>query len=180
MIRLSKRMSSWLRHHPESIGLTLDGAGWARVEELLAKAAAHGQAMSRDQLDQVVAENNKRRFEYDETGDLIRARQGHTVPVDLGYATSEPPEVLYHGTAQGTLALLWRDGLLPMKRHAVHRSSDKPTAVTVGTRHGKPAVLAVAAGRMHADGYVFFVTGNRVWLTDAVPAEYLSEVSTFG
>jgi putative RNA 2'-phosphotransferase len=176
MVRLSKRMSSWLRHHPESIGLKLDGAGWVPVDELLAKAAAHGQAFSRNQLDEVVAENNKRRFEFDETGTLIRARQGHSIPVDLGYETAEPPEVLYHGTAQKTLPLIWRDGLLPMNRHAVHLSQDMETAVKVGSRHGKPAVLAVAAARMHGDGHEFFVTGNGVWLTDAVPAEYLREI----
>jgi putative RNA 2'-phosphotransferase len=176
MVRLSKRMSNWLRHNPEAIGLTMDGAGWVRVDELLAKAAAHGKAFSRAQLDEVVAENNKQRFEFDDTGSSIRARQGHSVPVDLGYSTAEPPEVLFHGTAQSTLTLIWRDGLLPMKRHAVHLSADTETAVKVGSRHGKPAVLAVAAGRMHAEGYTFFVTGNGVWLTDAVPAEYLREV----
>jgi putative RNA 2'-phosphotransferase len=177
MVRLSKRMSSWLRHHPESIGLEMDGAGWVRVDELLTKAAAHGQAFSRSQLDEVVAENNKRRFEFDETGTAIRARQGHSVPVNLGYETAEPPEVLYHGTAQATLTLIWRDGLRPMKRHAVHLSLETDTAVKVGSRHGRPAVLAVAAGRMHAEGYEFFVTGNGVWLTDAVPAEYLTEIA---
>ena len=180
VVRLSKRMSSWLRHHPESISLTMDGAGWVRVEELLANAKAHGQAFSRSQLDEVVAENNKKRFEFDDTGTLIRARQGHSVPVELGYATAEPPEVLFHGTAQNTLTLIWRDGLLPMKRHAVHLSPEMETAVKVGSRHGKPAVLAVAAARMHAEGYTFFVTGNGVWLTDAVPAEYLREVPVSG
>jgi len=180
MVRLSKRMSSWLRHHPEAIGLEMDGAGWVRVDELLAKAAARGQAFSRAQLEEVVAENTKKRFEFDETETLIRARQGHSVPVELGYATAEPPEVLFHGTVQNTLTLIWRDGLLPMKRHAVHLSPDKETAVKVGSRHGKPAVLAVAAARMHAEGYTFFVTGNGVWLTDAVPAEYLREVPALG
>jgi putative RNA 2'-phosphotransferase len=176
MIRLSKRMSGWLRHHPESIGLTMDGAGWVRIDELLAKAAAHGQAFSRAQLDEVVAQNTKQRFELDDSGESIRARQGHSVPVELGYQPAEPPEVLYHGTAQKTLPLIWRDGLLPMKRHAVHLSADTETAVKVGSRHGKPAVLAVAAARMSTEGFTFFVTGNGVWLTDAVPAEYLREI----
>jgi putative RNA 2'-phosphotransferase len=177
MVRLSKRMSNWLRHNPDAIDLTMDGAGWVAVDQLLANAGARGQRFSREQLDEVVAQNNKQRFEIDETGTLIRARQGHSVPVQLGYETAVPPEVLFHGTAQATLTLIWRDGLLPMKRHAVHLSADTETAVKVGSRHGKPAVLAVAAGRMHAEGYTFSVTGNGVWLADAVPAEYLREVS---
>ncbi|MEY9931880.1 putative RNA 2'-phosphotransferase [Catenulispora sp. GP43] len=180
IVRLSKRMSNWLRHHPEAINLTMDGAGWVSIDQLLANAAARGQRFSRAQLDEVVAQNNKQRFELDDTGTLIRARQGHSVPVELGYAAAEPPEVLFHGTAQSTLALIWRDGLLPMKRHAVHLSQDLETAVKVGSRHGKPAVLAVAAARMQAEGYPFFVTGNGVWLTDAVPAEYLREVPASG
>lgn len=178
MVRLSKRMSDWLRHNPETIGLSLDSAGWVRVDELLAKAEAHGKGFSRTQLDAVVAENNKRRFEFDDTGTLIRARQGHSVPVDLGYESAVPPEVLYHGTAQATLGAIRRDGLLPMRRHAVHLSSETETAVKVGSRHGKPAVLAVAAARMHVDGHEFFVTGNGVWLTDAVPPQYLSEIAS--
>ena len=180
MIRLSKRMSNWLRHNPGSIDLTMDGAGWVSVDQLLANAAARGQRFTRAQLDEVVAQNNKQRFELDDTGTQIRARQGHSVPVDLGYSEAEPPEVLYHGTAQNTLALIWRDGLLPMKRHAVHLSVETETAVKVGSRHGKPAVLAVAAARMHDEGFTFFVTGNGVWLTDAVPAEYLREVVVRG
>ncbi|WP_194927793.1 RNA 2'-phosphotransferase [Catenulispora pinisilvae] len=177
IVRLSKRMSNWLRHNPGAIGLTMDGAGWVSVDQLLANAAARGERFSREQLDLVVAENNKDRFEFDDTGTLIRARQGHSVPVDLGYAQAEPPDVLYHGTAQSTLTLIWRDGLRPMNRHAVHLSPDTETAVKVGSRHGKPAVLAVAAARMHTDGFQFSVSGNGVWLTDAVPAEYLREVT---
>lgn len=176
MVRLSKRMSSWLRHHPEAIGLTMDGAGWVAIDQMLANAATRGRGFSRAELDEVVAQNNKQRFEIDDTGTLIRARQGHSVPVELGYSAAVPPEVLFHGTAQNTVTLIWRDGLLPMRRHAVHLSADTETAVRVGSRHGKPAVLAVAAARMHAEGYAFFVTGNGVWLTDAVPAEYLREV----
>jgi len=176
LVRLSKRMSNWLRHNPEAIGLTMDDAGWVLVDDLLAQAAAHGRAFSRAQLEQVVAENSKQRFEFDDTGALIRARQGHSVPVELGYEPAEPPEVLFHGTGQGSLDGIRRDGLLPMARHAVHMSPDTETAVKVGSRHGKPAVLAVAAARMHADGHVFFVTENGVWLTDAVPPMYLSDV----
>lgn len=173
VVRLSKRLSNWLRHNPEAIGVTMDGAGWVLVEDLMHQAAAHGRGFSREQLDRVVAENNKRRFEFDDSGTLIRARQGHSVPVDLGYEPAEPPPVLYHGTGERTLGLIWNEGLRPMNRHAVHLSVDVETAHNVGSRHGKPAVLAVDAARMRADGYTFYVTGNGVWLADAVPVEYL-------
>jgi putative RNA 2'-phosphotransferase len=177
LVRLSKRLSNWLRHNPDAIGLAMDDAGWVLVGDLLHQAAAHGRSFSRSDLETVVEQNNKRRFEFDDSGTLIRARQGHSVPVDLGYEPAEPPPVLYHGTAVRTLGLIWQDGLRPMARHAVHLSPDTETAHRVGSRHGKPAVLAVDAARMRADGYEFFVTGNGVWLSDAVPPQYVREVT---
>lgn len=171
--RLSKRMSNWLRHNPEAIGLDLDAAGWVPVADLLRNAAAHGKAFSRAQLDVVVEQNNKKRFEFDDSGARIRARQGHSIEVELGYEPAEPPAVLYHGTAQRTLSLIMAEGLLPMRRHAVHLSAEMATATNVGGRHGKPAVLRVDTAAMRRDGHDFFVTGNGVWLVGSVPAQYL-------
>jgi putative RNA 2'-phosphotransferase len=125
-------------------------------------------------LETVVAQNNKRRFEFDETGTRIRARQGHSIEVDLGYADAAPPELLYHGTATRFLPVIWRDGLRPMSRHDVHLSPDIETALAVGARHGKPVVLTVGAAAMAAHGHTFRVTGNGVWLTAEVPPQYLS------
>jgi putative RNA 2'-phosphotransferase len=172
-IRLSKRLSSWLRHNPQAIGLDLDSAGWVGVDELIRKAGEHGKGFGRAQLDFVVENNNKRRYEFDVTGTRIRARQGHSIPVDLGYEPADPPPRLFHGTAQRNLGLIMQDGLLPMARHAVHLSADTDTAVNVGSRHGKPVVLIVDTARMLAEGAEFFVSGNGVWLIDHVPAEYL-------
>jgi putative RNA 2'-phosphotransferase len=164
-----------LRHDPAGIGLTLDSAGWAVVDDLIAASARHGVHFDRDRLDVVVANNNKRRFEYDDSGARIRARQGHSIDVDLGYAEAPPPPVLYHGTATRFLPDIRRDGLLPMSRHDVHLSADESTARNVGARHGAPVVLTVDAAAMVADGHTFRVTGNGVWLTAAVPARYLRD-----
>lgn len=172
----SKFLALVLRHDPGKIGVELDRAGWVPVDVLLAAARAHGRRLSRDQLDRVVEHNDKKRFEFDETGTRIRASQGHSVPVDLGYEPTEPPEVLYHGTATRALDPIFRDGLRPGKRHHVHLSADVPTAVKVGSRHGKPAVLIVAAGRMRADGHTFYRSTNGVWLTERVPTDYLSRL----
>jgi len=173
LVKLSKRMSKWLRHDPQNIGLTLDSAGWTGVDDLIRLARAHGHRFGRTELDQVVAENNKKRFEFDETGTRIRARQGHSVDVDLGYAPAEPPAALYHGTAETHVAAILREGARPMNRHAVHLSQDLDTARKVGSRHGKPVILVVDAAAMHTAGHTFQVTGNGVWLVDAVPPEFL-------
>jgi putative RNA 2'-phosphotransferase len=67
-----------------------------------------------------------------------------------------------------------------MNRHAVHLSPDRETAKRVGSRRGRAIVLPVDAGTMHADGHAFRLSGNGVWLVDAVPASYLSFSGTSG
>lgn len=174
LVKNSKFLALVLRHNPGKIGVELDSAGWVPVDVLLAAVRARGRQLSRQQLDEVVAQNDKRRFEFDETGTRIRASQGHSVPVDLGYMPVEPPEELYHGTATRFLESIFKDGLRPGNRHHVHLSADVPTAVKVGSRHGKPAVLTVAAQRMRADGHEFYLSTNGVWLAAGVPPEYLT------
>ncbi|MGI5336149.1 RNA 2'-phosphotransferase [Streptomyces sp. CA-181903] len=170
-VRVSRYLSKHLRHDPGRIGIRLDAAGWVRIDELLAAAAAHGFPFTREELDHVVAVNDKRRFAVD--GERIRARQGHSVPVDLALPPAEPPPYLYHGTVARFLPAIRAEGLRPMDRHHVHLSPDRETATRVGARRGSPLVLAVDTGAMHAAGHVFHVTDNGVWLTDAVPARYL-------
>lgn len=174
IIRVSKRLSRHLRHEPGAIGLSLGPGGWVPVTELLAALARHGLPLSRAQLDEVVAGNDKRRFAFDETRTLIRASQGHTVDVDLGLPDADPPATLFHGTAERFLPAILREGLRPRSRHDVHLSSDTETAVRVGSRHGKPVVLVVDAVGMTRDGHRFQVSANGVWLTRAVPPQYLS------
>jgi putative RNA 2'-phosphotransferase len=175
-VRVSKRLSYVLRHRPESIGITLDDAGWTDVAGLLEALAAHGLPLGRAELDDVVATNDKRRFALDESGTRIRASQGHSVAVDLGYAAQSPPPVLFHGTAERNLPVILAEGLRPGRRHAVHLSPDDVTARRVGARHGRPVVLRVDAEGMARDGAVFTRSANGVWLVDAVPPRYLRTV----
>ncbi|MCF3932674.1 RNA 2'-phosphotransferase [Acuticoccus sp. M5D2P5] len=170
---ISKFLSYVLRHAPETIGLKLDASGWADVAELLAKAKKAGKRLDLDTLRTVVAENDKQRFALSDDGRRIRAAQGHSVAVDLGHTASEPPPLLYHGTASRNLDAIFAEGLKPGRRQQVHLSLDPDTARRVGERHGKPTVLTVDAGRMHADGFQFVRADNGVWLTDHVPPGYL-------
>ncbi|MFR0358694.1 RNA 2'-phosphotransferase [Streptomyces sediminimaris] len=170
-VKVSKYLSKHLRHQPETIGLALDEAGWVEIDALLAAAAAHGFRFTREELDHVVAVNDKRRFAID--GSRIRASQGHSVEVDLGLPPATPPAYLYHGTVARHLDAIRAEGLRPMDRHDVHLSPDRGTATRVGARRGRPVVLPVDAGAMHRDGHVFRVSANGVWLTQAVPPRYL-------
>ncbi|TWT35987.1 RNA 2'-phosphotransferase [Posidoniimonas corsicana] len=174
--KISKQLSYVLRHRPDSVGLELGEGGWVRVDDLIAAFASYGKSLSASVLEQVVAENDKQRFEFSEDGLRIRARQGHSAEVDLGYDPATPPDVLYHGTATRHLDSILQQGLVKGRRHHVHMSTDKETMIQVGMRHGKPVLLSIDARRMVANGFEFYVTGNGVWLTDHVPCEYLRRV----
>ncbi|MGA5894985.1 RNA 2'-phosphotransferase [Streptomyces venetus] len=170
-VKVSKYLSKHLRHQPERIGLALDEGGWVEIGTLIAAAATHGFQFTREELDHVVATNDKRRFAVE--GTRIRASQGHSVEVDLGLPSATPPAYLYHGTVARHLDAIRAEGLRPMDRHAVHLSPDRETATRVGARRGRPIVLTVDATAMHRDGHVFHVSANGVWLTQAVPPPYL-------
>ncbi len=172
LIKASKFLSLVLRHQPEAIGLSLDHAGWASIDQLVAKSDGR---LSIDVILEAVAQNDKKRFAISDDGRFIRANQGHSVNVDLGFEPVEPPTVLFHGTADRFLESILEQGLTAQSRQHVHLSPGRKTAVSVGQRHGRPVVLTVASGDMQAAGYAFYLSRNGVWLTDAVPPEYLSQ-----
>lgn len=173
LTHISKFLSLVLRHQPQLIGLELDEGGWTAVNDLLEKAKTKGILLDHVLLEHIVATNNKKRFAFSEDGTKIRASQGHSIEVDLGYTQSKPPVVLYHGTAEKNLKSIMAGGLQKRSRQHVHLSVDKQTAIKVGGRHGKPVVLTVESGRMFKDGYAFYLSANGVWLTEVVPANYL-------
>jgi putative RNA 2'-phosphotransferase len=170
---ISKFLSLVLRHQPQTLGIELDPQGWTQVDVLLQKLQRKGMPVDLDQLRQVVANNDKQRFAFNADCSLIRASQGHSVAIDLGLTPVEPPEYLYHGTAEANVSTILQEGLRKQSRQHVHLSVDEATAIKVGQRHGKPVVLRVASGRMHRDGNAFYLSENKVWLTEAVEAKYL-------
>ncbi|GAA5165715.1 MULTISPECIES: RNA 2'-phosphotransferase [Amycolatopsis] len=176
MVKLSKRLARHLRHDPAALGITLGPGGWVEVRSLLAALRGDGVRITRADLEEVVAGNDKQRFAFDATGERIRANQGHSVEIDLGLPATTPPAVLYHGTVERFLSAIFHEGLRPMNRHDVHLSPDRETAVRVGSRRGKPVVLEVDAGAMSREGHEFRVSANGVWLTAAVPPEFLRRI----
>jgi putative RNA 2'-phosphotransferase len=176
LVTVSKFLSKHLRHAPEALGLTLQAGGWAAVDDLLAASARAGFAISYDELIECVETNDKQRFSFDDTGDLIRANQGHSIPVDLQLEAKEPPEMLYHGTVERFMTSILAEGLRKGRRHHVHLSKDVETARKVGARRGPPVILRVKAGEMHGQGFPFFLSANGVWLTDTVPAAFLARM----
>ena len=153
--------------------LQLDRAGWAPTDAILQALARQGLTTTLAELEALVAASDKQRFELSPGAERIRARQGHSIAVEGDWPVTPPPEFLFHGTAERFLPSILQGGLLPGARHHVHLSPTLDIARAVGTRRGPPAILRVAAARMAADGFLFRLSTNGVWLIDHVPPAYL-------
>lgn len=172
-VQLSKFLSFVLRHRPESIGIVLDESGWVDIEILLKACADSGKAITIAKLKHIVETNDKKRFMISPDGKRVRASQGHSLSVELGYEPAKPPARLFHGTASRFIESIKKKGLHRGKRHHVHLCLSEATALSVGSRYGKPVLLKIDSARMHQDGYLFFLSDNNVWLTESVPFQYI-------
>ena len=176
IVKTSKFLSLILRHQPELIHLELDGCGWAVVDELIDKINNYHnnqEKLTREHLDAVVDQNNKKRFAYSEDGKRIRASQGHSINIDLNLQPSTPPYKLYHGTSADQIKSIIKDGLLKMNRQHVHLSDNTATAKNVGARHSRPVIFIVDTVSMINDNCKFYKSENGVWLVDYVHPKYL-------
>ena len=175
LTKTSKFVSLILRHRPEAIGISLDEHGWAKVDELI-EGISKRQPFNREMLEEIVRTDSKQRYSFNEDKTLIRANQGHSIPVDVELPEMKPPKVLYHGTGEKYEGSIDEQGLLPRGRLYVHLSPDEATAKIVGARHGKPVIYKVMAAKMAEQGYTFYRSVNGVWLTKKVPAEFLEKL----
>lgn len=175
-VKISKFVSLVLRHKPENIGLTLLKDGWANVHELIEKIKATGRNMDKDILERVVLYNDKKRFSFNENHTLIRANQGHSINVDLGFEEKEPPEILFHGTSIDNIDSIKQEGINKMNRLHVHLSLTEDIAKKVGERHGKPAIIKINSKQMYEDGIKFYLSENKVWLCDYVDPKYIIDI----
>ena len=174
----SKLLSYVLRHRPDSIGICLDENGWIDLELLISALRTEGKSVSLEMIKRVVETNDKKRFVIRDG--RIRANQGHSIEIELGLPSMEPPESLYHGTALKNLEPIKSNGLVRMNRQHVHLSLDFDTAVDVGRRHGKPVVLKIKSLEMFELGHDFYLSENNVWLVRKVPSQFIEvlEIAT--
>lgn len=168
-------MSLVLRHKPEEIGLHLDENGWASVQELVEKINAKGIKVDFETINAVVATNDKKRFAFNWDKTMIRASQGHSIEVELNLPETIPPNILYHGTTDRFVESILANGLQKQNRQHVHLSATIETATTVGSRHGKPVILTIDARAMQEAGFTFYLSENKVWLADKVPAKFIKQ-----
>ena len=168
LIKSSRFLSKILRHDPGAAGITLDKNGWANVKDILHKCK-----LKMPDLEEIVATNDKKRFEFDQHKIRIRARQGHSIDVDIELQEVFPTEGLFHGTAQRFRDTIMLEGIKKQSRNHVHLTTNAITALDVGARHGNPWVFRVNAPQMVKDGFKFYLSNNGVYLTDYVPPVYL-------
>jgi putative RNA 2'-phosphotransferase len=173
---ISKFIALILRHKPESIGISLDEHGWANVDELIA-GINKTTPFDMETLEEIVRTDNKQRYSFNEDKTLIRANQGHSIPVDVELEERIPPEILFHGTGEKYVQSIDKEGLIPKSRLYVHLSVDIDTATKVGQRHGKPVIYKVNALKMHEEGFKFYISKNGVWLIKSVPIQYLEHIN---
>lgn len=171
-ISTGKFIALILRHNPSAAGMSVDEHGWADTDELLEKLG-----ITMEFLEEIVRLDNKGRFTFNDDRTQIRANQGHSIPVDVGLEESLPPDILYHGTGEKFVSSIEREGLIPKSRLYVHLSTSYDTALSVGSRHGRPVVFLVDAARMRDDGIPFFISKNGVWLTKRVDVKYIEKIT---
>ena len=172
-VKISKFLSLILRHKPEEVGLTLEENGWVKVTDLIKACSDYGKIFTLNELREVVETNEKKRFAFDETGEKIRASQGHSVEVEIEFEKRTPPVILYHETAEKNVGEIFANGLKKMNRHHVHLSADIETARKVGIRYGKPVIFEIDTAKMLSENFEFFVSANEVWLVNEIPSKFL-------
>ena len=172
--RISKFLSGALRHFPDDVGLTLDNRGWTEYDALVETVTNRYSWAKPDHVTAIIETDPKGRFERD--SGRVRAAYGHSIDVDLGATDMPVPDRLYHGTAPANRSAIFREGLRPMNRQAVHLSKTPAEARDVGQRHAsKPIILEIDARGMATNGRQITKRGRGVYTTEAVPQEYITE-----
>ncbi|MBO7481117.1 MAG: RNA 2'-phosphotransferase [Bacteroidales bacterium] len=169
--RKEKKLAYLLRH---DTNYTFNDNGWRAVCDLVKN---HG--FTQEELVNIVTKSNKQRFEFSDDKQYIRARQGHSINVDVELDEEMPPDYLYHGTSASIVSKIMSEGICRMSRLHVHLSVDEQTAAQVaGRRNGDTAILKVYARKLWDDGYKIWHSRNNVWLTETVPPQYIEIITT--
>ena len=170
--RFSRWLAYVLRHNPTRYGLEPDRHGFVDLAQFLSVATHRYPDLTEERLKSLLAGTLSQRFEL--VGSRLRARYGHSIPVEPVGVPVEPPEHLYHGTESGRMPQLLSEGLKPMDRRWLHLSETVEDAVAVARRKTEqPVVFRVLAKQAHAHGVSFYREG-KVYLTQQIPPEFLA------
>ncbi|MCE4603446.1 MAG: RNA 2'-phosphotransferase [Aeropyrum sp.] len=175
-LRLSKRIAGLLRHYPHRYNVELDRAGWARIADIRrALAASVGPWVREWHVRGIAMFDKKGRYEV--VGDKIRARYGHSMPVEVEPMPGAPPNILYHGTVEENLNSIMSRGIVGGRRIKVHLTSEFSDAVATAKRHGRRVVvLEVNVECIKKKGLDVERASNTVYTTKWVPPDCIKRV----
>lgn len=184
-VRLSKLLTAILRHTPNSIGLTLNNEGWARLDELVAKIKSHKPHyhwLTEELVKAIATLDPKGRFEL--KGNLIRARYGHSkkLKVKVEYPEDREVKALYHGTSHSNLEAILREGIKPMDRVMVHATTSVQDAIEVALRKDRRIVVfEIDADKLRQEGIKIYKASDKVYVMSYVPPSAIKkyELLTF-
>jgi putative RNA 2'-phosphotransferase len=172
-------MAGILRHFPEAYGVSVDSRGWASLDSLLSGLRSRYPWVKEWHVKAIALLDPKGRYEV--KGNYIRARYGHSLPVEVEPISLDHPQILYHGTRFDRLSGIMERGILRMARRKVHLSSSPEEALEVAKRHGgEPVVLEVDTLCVEERGYKVVRASKTVYTTDYVPPECIRWVIRSG
>ena len=169
--RFSRWMAYVLRHNPERYVLQPDPHGYVDFDAFMRIAQRRYPALATERLRELITASEPARFEV--SGGRLRARYGHSIPVEPAGLPVEPPPALYYGLETPRAEAALADGLQPSDRRMLHISGTAEDAAAVARRRSdQPAILRVLAPEAARAGVAFYREG-KVYLAAAVPAAFL-------
>lgn len=175
---LARKLALVLRHAPEKFELEMDINGWIDIKDIIRQFKKGNKRFHwlRPHHFTAIAETDPK-GRYEVRGNTIRATYGHTVEIELDLPTDNIPDALYFPCDPEQAENLLEVGISPSGRAHVHLSATIRNAAEAGHVHFKlPTILEVDTAQMHAAGETIWHAGVTVYLTENVPAQYLTVV----
>lgn len=170
--RFSRWMAYVLRHNPTRYGLQPDRHGYIDLEEFLAIARRRYPRATPERLRELITGGSGR---FEVSGNRLRARYGHSIPVQPTGAPVVPPAFLYYGIEAARRPEALAQGLKPLDRQWLHLSRTREEAQAIISKKAQqPAVLRIDAAGAHAAGVPFYEEGS-LYLAPYLPAAFLAE-----
>jgi len=183
-----------LRHNAEKEGIKITSEGYCLVTDLMEWKKIKKLNVTLKEIDYVVDNNDKKRYEFSKDKLSLRASQGHTtatVKTEELLTKIEDPfsfcEVI-HGTYYEPLPFIMKTGLNKMARNNIHMAIGLPkqAGVISGMRSSCEVVVEVNMTKaiLGQHKIPFYISSNKVILSEgieggSIPAEYFRSVIDF-
>jgi len=167
--KLKKEVLRILTEEPEKTGLSPDRWGFVRIDELIAICFTEFPRAGEELVRVVICEP-----EFEVSSDSVRAKSGHMYYIEKQSEKTVPPGVLYALVPKIMLNTFLKEGLSPINDRYVYlyQSIDEAWYFTIKTG-ASSVTISVMAEKAYKDG-IEFLLSDRIYLTKAVPARYLS------